>query len=394
MLFGGWAIPAAARTSSAGVLVRPGTRGTVTRHDGNDAKGPLDLSGISIAQAASNQQVFTLTTISPFTIAEINLGANGVTGNFFVGIDTNNDMKLNYRLYLYNAHGLRGVLVRGNQVVLRNVKVSRPNRRSIQAKLSLANFGSPSNYWILAASASSTGTGCSQQKQCLDYIPNRYPLILSDVTPPVIGGVNIPGVATDTTYGVSFTVKDVGSGSGVRKWIVQKNVGGSWTEVTSGSTSGAISTQIAGAEGTQDELRVVATDRAGNTTFSSSQMVIVPFDDADAGVVYTHPGVDWSHPTTADAYRGASHLSSGAGSTVSLSFTGGSICIIGGPVAGGLGSAQISIDAGPLQTVGYENTSTPARTDLGCIVAGSVGVHTVIMTTDDVFNFDGFYVGG
>jgi hypothetical protein len=390
VLFGGWPSPATA-ASSNGLEVLVGARTAVSHSDGNDTNGPLDLSGVSIAQGPNNEQIYKLTTIHPFAISDINVGPNGVVGNFFVGIDTNNDKKLNYRLYLYNSHGLRGVLVKGSNVVSRSIGVSRPNQHTIQAKLPLSKIGHPTTYWVLAASVSSTGSGCSQQKPCVDYIPNRYPLILDDFTPPSINNVTVPTVASDTTYGVSFTVNEVGNGSGVKKWTIQRHVGGSWIDVISGSTSGSISTQVPSAEGNTDNLRVMATDKAGNTSVSSSQPVIVPFDDSNAAAVYTHPGVDWSHPSSVDAYLGASHLSVGAGSVVTVTYTGGSFCVLGGPVAGGLGSAQVSIDGASASTVGFEGPSTPAQANLGCVGAIGVGAHTVTITTDDVFNFDGFY---
>jgi hypothetical protein len=390
VLFGGWPGLATAGSSS-GLAVMVGARSTVSHADGNDTQGPLDLSGVSIAQGSNSEQIYKLTTISPFSVADINVGPNGTVGNFFVGIDTNNDKKLNYRLYLYNSHGLRGVLVKGNNVITRSIAVSRPNHHTIQAKVPLSRLGNPANYWVLAASVSSLGSGCSQQNPCVDYIPNRYPLILDDFTPPTLNGLNFPTVATDTTYGVAFTVTEVGNGSGVKRWIVQRKVAGDWTEVVSGSSSGDISTQVPSAEGDVDELRVTAWDRAGNTSVSDSQTVTVPFDDSNAAAIYTHPGVDWSHPSSVDAFLDASHLAVGAGSVVTISYTGGSFCVIGGPVASGLGSAQVSIDAASAATVGSEGPSTPAQTVLGCVAAGNVGAHTVTITTDDVFNFDGFY---
>jgi hypothetical protein len=379
-----------ASTSTArGILVRAGTRSAIVHKDGNDTKGPLDLGVVRVGSAGSTGQVFTIGTLAPFTNADIGPSGKKLGGNFYVGFDLNDDEKTDYGLYLFYSHGLRGELLQGSDVITRKIHVTRPSTRSIRATVRTRLIGRPENYRFLVASRDITGVGCSQAKPCVDAIPNKYPLILSDLTPPEIT-TSFPAIAPDTTYLVSFTVGDVGDGSGIKSWTLQENVAGVWQAVESGTTEGPQTVSVPSAEGNFDQLRVRAKDRAGHKTTSDAVTVPVPFDDIRQGtVVYATQITNWRKPLIPGAFKGSSHVALMAGSTATFTFTGSQLCVIGGPTPLGAGSAQFVVDGGAPITLSGEDQSTAPLTEIGCLLA-TPGDHTVDITTGDTFNFDGY----
>ena len=94
----------------------------ITRKDGNDTRGPLDLASVTVSHVQGGH-VFRITTLAPFTNKEANL-ANGY---FEIDIDTNADKRPNYFLAVFYAAGhFRGLLLKANlALVTRNLKASR-----------------------------------------------------------------------------------------------------------------------------------------------------------------------------------------------------------------------------------------------------------------------------
>src|SRR4029079_4397391 len=119
-----------------------------------------------------------------------------------------------------------------------------------------------------------------------------------------------------------------------------------WTNIASGSGSGNQFVNVTRAEGDRSEFQVVATDRAGNWAPSRIRRIDFPFDDANAGMTYTGT---WA-TTGADSldYLGTLHTSTDTATpaTVSFTFQGSSVAVIG---RGSCGNATVAIDGGTAQ---------------------------------------------
>ncbi|MGZ4149566.1 MAG: hypothetical protein ACXVQJ_05975, partial [Actinomycetota bacterium] len=84
-------VPANAVRASSGrtVRFRPGTRSFhITRNDGNDVKGPLDLKTLTITRGRS-QDVMTFKTQTKVSNAQLDPS----NGNFAILIDVNDNQK-------------------------------------------------------------------------------------------------------------------------------------------------------------------------------------------------------------------------------------------------------------------------------------------------------------
>jgi hypothetical protein len=76
----------------------------ITKSDGNDTKGPLDLAGVKVSHDSVGS-VFKVTTIGAFANADVALKSGAVRGLFEVGLDTNADRKFNFYVDVFYASG-------------------------------------------------------------------------------------------------------------------------------------------------------------------------------------------------------------------------------------------------------------------------------------------------
>ena len=371
---------AAAVASITFCFAVPASANVITRRDGNDSKSPLDMSGFRISDGGSTQ-VFKITTFSKFTNKQI----DGNAGNFFVGIDTNADNKYEFHVYILFAAGkMRGILTnkKGGTITYR-LKASRQSR-SASVAVPLSKIGNPQSYRAVALSYFQ-GSPCSARKPCIDGIPNRFPGVLADLTPPHISWDNVPAISSDASatlsYPIKFSVKDDRYGSGIKSWTVQSRPSGSstWTKVATGAKLSP-TVQVLGVEGDTMAVRVIAIDKQGNKKVSPVQTTSVPFDDRNAAIVY-------SASTQATPSQAFLSTTSSIGNTQTATFTTSlgwsKICVIGGPTAtaSSTASATLTINGGGSLALSDETDLTAPRVQSFCSSGGvSAGSNTVVIT--------------
>jgi hypothetical protein len=362
----------------------PGSANVITRSDGNDTKGPLDLSGAKVSHV-SGGSVFQINTLAPFTNAE----ANGNNGLFEVGIDTNADRNPNYFIDVFFAAGrFRGVLFKPNgSVITYYLKAARVSPKAVKVTLPHSQIIQKGSYDFLIFSAYFAAP-CTNKNPCVDAIPNRYPLIRHDYTPPTITWGAVPtyssDVSTTATFPVLFNVKDDVYGSGVKSWLLQRKAVGTSTWVTvKAGTALHPTVQVSGSEATSYDLRVVAVDRQANKRTSPTRRVNVPFDDRNSLFLYTSQTLNDS---VSGAFLDTTTSIAKTGTVIfTMPFDASDVCVVGGPTTGPNSTLTLSFG-----DTADEDGSTPPRhhSCSGIPVASGTPV-TMTVSTDEPFVLDG-----
>jgi hypothetical protein len=365
---------------------------TLTRTDGNDTKGPLDMAAVRSTHTKSSA-TFRITTHGSFTNSHIN-GENGI---FEVDIDTNGDRKVDFIAFiLYAAGKMRGVLLRGNgNLVTRSLAAKRVSSKAVQVTVPFSKIGKPKSF-DFAVFSFFVGSPCSENKPCVDSIPNRFPLLRQDLTAPTVKWRSVPTYSTESgtalSFDVAFSVIDDPHGSGVGRWTLQRRAVGSstWQDVKSG-TDKKPSVTVTGDEGTTYQLRVLAQDKQGNKRFSTIQRTTIPYDDANGLFDYQDA---WTAVTgQAGAFRQTLHA---GGHDFELSFSvpaGKQLCLLGGTSEGDA-SASVTVNGDPKGSW-TENTGTGSRAVVGCKNVAALGPTldvTVKVTSGVALIVDGIVV--
>jgi hypothetical protein len=357
----------------------------ISKTDGNDTAGPLDLASMRLTPIGGGDRL-QIRTLAPFTSGQL----NGDDGWFEVDFDTNADRGYEawvvvsyYKGKLYAIQGQGGDAVR-------KLAVRRVDARTVSFDIAHRNLGRIFSYDFVVYSVWRAAP-CAT-KGCVDTIPNTYPLIRHDFTPPTITWGAFPVFSTDVSatldYDVHFAMHDDTYGSGIKRWTLQQQQeGGSWVTVAAGATK-SVSRTVTGVEGEVTGVRVVAVDKQGNRRTSSTKRTTVPWDDRNVIFEYS------SAPTLADGVSGpflatTSTLAQGVVVTATLP-AGSNICVLGGPTSTGTSAvAQLSIDGSPFTTFN-ENDATVYRSQ-NCAGGGTSGgaVITLEVTSAEPFVFDG-----
>jgi len=183
---------------------------------------------------------------------------------------------------------------------------------------------------------------------------------------------------SNTTLGTSTArVKTAWSGcdpDAVSTYTLQRQVnGGTWTTVTLGSaTSTSINQSLT--KSTSYRFRVRATDKSGNTSAWRYGPTFFP-RVTDSTATFSLTGT-WSTGTPSGAYGGSVRYASGAGASLSYTFTGSSIAWIAykGPTRG---SAQVYVDGVLKATVSLYATSTSSKPQVYAFNWATSGSHTI-----------------
>jgi hypothetical protein len=367
----------------------PGAANVITRSDGNDTKGPLDLGGAKVSHGGGGS-VFQITTLGPFTNAQ----ANGKNGLFEVGLDTNADRNPNYFIDVFFAAGrFRGVLFKpSGAVITYNLKAARVSPKAVKVTLPHSQIIQKGSYDFLIFSAYFAAP-CTNKNPCVDAIPNRYPLIRHDYTPPTITWGAVPTYTSDATatvtFAVPFNVKDDVYGSGMKNWLLQRKAVGTstWVTVKSG-TALHPTVQVSGSEATSFDVRVVALDRQANKRTSPTRRVNVPFDDRNTLFLATLQTLNGS---VSGAFLGTTTSIATTGTVVfTLPFDVADLCVVGGPTTGAASSMIVTTPT-PIGTID-EDGSTPAR-DRTC-VGVPVTSGTVVTMTSTSLSLEPFVLDG
>ncbi len=348
--------------------------------DGNDRPGPLDIRAASHGHAG----VRVVHTISTFSTWRVGLLGPNTPNLFALEISTDADPALERLVIIFSANGrmVARVFRLPDGRFLGSASASRPNARTVRVSILRSRLGNPVGYRWKAHSQYRAAGGCS--RGCIDKAPN-VGRVLHDITAPAIVLTSFPAIPADIEYDVSFTVSDTG-GAGLRSWQLQHRPFGtpSWTTVDSGTTGGPKSYHHVSAEDNDDQFRVVAADRQGNSTVSPIRLVSVPVDD-DA---LTYTGT-WATGGTPDDFLGTLQSSSDANATASYSFNGQYVAWVA-PGGGGmadvwvdgvlLGTVDLIAFSGPRRVV-FQHTfaSAGSRTILIDVLVGPVSVDGIIV---------------
>jgi hypothetical protein len=369
----------------------------VSRSDGNDAKGPLDLAGIRLTPIKGADR-FQVKTLARFTASQL----DGDTGWIEVDFDTNADRTADYWVVVFYHKGKLIALQGHRSNAIRQLPVRRVDARTVSFDITHRQLVRVRSYDFLAVSVWRAAP-CTQKKPCIDTIPNRYPLIRYDFTPPTVIWKHFPTTSTEAsdtlTFPIDLVIKDDQYGSGIKSWTFQSSDDGSdWSTFKTG-TSTTPTIQFPGVSGHRYEFRVIAVDRQGNKETSKSQyQTMVPFDDR-ASV----PGLTYSagiQSSRAGALEGTlTSLAQTETLTYSKTFTavpGEGFCVVMGKPAtsGTTATASVTYD-GFVQFSLTENGATNDREIGQCINPGA-GAHTIVVTTTSAepFVIDGVYAFG
>jgi len=373
-------------------LGTPGSANVISRSDGNDTKGPLDLGGLKVSHV-SGGSLFVISTLAAFTNKEV----NGDNGFFQVGIDTNADQRLNYYIDVFFASGrYRGVLFKpSGAVITYNLRAARVSPKAVKVTLPHSRIAQQGSYDFLIFSVY-FGTPCAKKNPCVDAIPNRYPLIRHDFTPPTIAWTKAPqtynsDASNSLVIPIRFKVSENTYGSGLKNWTVWRRDAGSstWVKSYSGGVPSANADYI-GTEGAAYDFRAIATDHQGNKTTSAVFRSNEPWDDRNALFTYSAA----NQTIVADAFLNTvSYVSSGETVTFSVPTAADDVCIVGGPSP--VGTVGVSVSNLSSEVLSFsEDTTTPMRTRfcLGYSVPSGYALSLTLSSGTEPFTFDGLIV--
>jgi hypothetical protein len=363
----------------------------ISRSDGNDTDGPLDLASMR-AERGGSQDEIRLVTQQGVTNADLDVD----DGNFAILIDTNDNERYDYAQYVFFASGkLRAILVKlsTGRIADRSAAVSRLSARSFRTLVSLRKLHNPATYRF-AATSYYEASPCSRQRPCIDTIPNRLPLIPMDHGQP-IADADAPSFSTDvsstTTFPVHVVTGDDPRGTGVASWAFQvQEDGGVWTTVDSGGNAVDRMVDVIGQEGSSYRYRLRVVDEQRNEKITAIRTTPVPIDQ-NGGIVDFSTG-DWDATAEAWAWGGTMRLSNDpAEAQVTGTFTGTRMCVMGGhPSADG--SASVTIDGLSGLPV-FQSPTSILGGEIDCsLVLSSPGPHTFVLSVyEGTVAIDGFY---
>jgi hypothetical protein len=372
----------------------PAVAGGISRSDGNDVPGPLDLASMRLTPISGGDRI-QIRTLGKFTATQL----DGDAGWFEVDFDTNADRKYDFWAVVFYAKGKLFAIQGQGQNSLRKLPVRRVDTRTISFDIAHRNLGNISSYDFVVYSIW-RAKPCSNANACVDTIPNRYPLIRHDFTAPSISWSSVPKYSTDVsdslTFPVAFGVKDDRYGSGVKGWTLQRRALGTttWTDVKNGTTSHP-SVNITGDEGVTYQFRVLALDRQGNRSGSPIKTTAMPWDDRNAAMLtYSDP------PTQVDGVVGAflgttSHMADTT--TVSTTVPDNvDLCVLGGPTAPGTSATATLFVGTQVWATMTETEDTAPREPVGCLHGFTTGGQALIVTvtSSTPFVFDGLGIVG
>jgi len=364
----------------------PAVAGGIFRTDGNDTAGPLDLASVRLTPIKDGDR-FEIRTLTAFTSGQL----NGDDGWIEVDFDTNADRDYEAWVVVYYYKG-KLVAVNGHgSKAIRALPVRRVDKRTVSFDIKHLYVGNGGSYDFVVYSIW-RGAPCGA-KDCVDTIPNRYPLIRHDFTAPMVIGSSLPQFSTDTsntlTFPVFFKIKDDQYGSGLKNWTLQarSDQTSTWSAVGHG-TKATPTVPVTGQEGGRYRFRVLVIDKQGNKRSESLLGVTnVPLDDRNPVMQFTTA----IQVARLSAFLGTiTQIPNGESVSVTFTTTIGMFCYIVGPpvTPGTLASADVKIDNTDVGSI----TLGDVTADLSKICTSvGVGDHTLTLTgtTAEPFVIDG-----
>jgi len=381
---------------AVGVLATaPAAQADIVRTDGNDTKGPLDLSNVHLTPLRTADR-FEVKTFTRFTASQL----DGDHGWIEVDFDTNGDRTYDFWVAVFYHKGKLIALQGHRSNVIRQLPARRVDPRTISFEITHNQLDGVHSYDFAAVSVWRAAP-CSNKKPCVDTIPNRYPLLRYDFTPPTVTWKNPPTMSTqasDTlTFPVSVVLKDDKYGSGIKSWVFQLSDDGSdWSTFQTG-TATSPTIQIPGESGHRYDYRMIVVDKQGNKETSKWHYnTLVPFDDRDPSLTYS-AGVQSAR---AGAFDGTiTSLAQTETLTYTATFSGVTgiageqfDIIMGKPATpGSTATATVSIDGFYQDTLTENDNTSVMQISEG--FGPQSGTHTIVVTTTSAepFVIDGFY---
>ena len=343
---------------------------SISRNDGNDTRGPLDLSSMKLTRG-KKQDTISFTTIESVPNAAIDPN----NGNFAILIDNNDNRKFDFAQYVFFAGGrIRGLLynLKTNHTIDRTVPTSRTGPKAFRQVIERTRLQSPGTYRI-ALFAVYGASPCAQT--CQDAIPNRFPLIPLDHRAPTVSWDSAPAYSGDASSDLSapieFHFSDDRFGTGIENWTVERReIGSSTWELVDEGTSTHPTVAVPGEEGKSYDVRFTVTDKQENWKHSSTKRITFPFDDDSA---------TYDPSVAQDVAASGWFMGTRTG--------------ISNAVAPGTATADVLLD-GEVQSSMDVDTSFPLHGRVACYGTDNANTHTLVVTGTSATTFwiDGFYV--
>lgn len=367
----------------------------ITRTDGNDTPGALDLGKVRIAHMSRTTDSILVQTISPFTNRDI----DGKQGYFVLNFSMDGGSHVQWVGYVFFTEGkLRCVLVNSRGRVAATLRVARAGGRGVIVRAPHEEIGGRS-YRVVTFSVW-RGPPCT--RRCVDSLPNRGSL-LHDIVAPTVTPLKFPewedlsefGDAGGgmVTFPVSFSVADDKYGSGIGRWKLQREVGSSWETVATGHAASP-TVQATGEQGKTHRFRVVVADRQKNQAISEVRLMSLAVDDNSSSISYD---ASWTHASDAAWYLSTKSLGA-QGGQLSFVFEGDSLGFCLGPTSGPIAQADYlltptatghSSEAGTISASG----STPNGYCTGVNMTDmDTWTLTLNVTSSEPLPIDGFFV--
>jgi hypothetical protein len=368
-------IPALVATN-LGALAPFASAGDIYHADGNDTKGPLDLASVRLTEVSGADR-FQVKTLAKFTAKQL----DGDKGWIEVDFDTDADRTIDIWVVVYYYKGKLFAIEGHGSSAIRKLPARRADARTVSFDIKHDQLGHMESYGFDAASIW-RASPCSRSKPCVDTIPNRFPLLLHDFTPPSLVGASVPTYSTDVsltlTFPLTFKLADDPNGTGLKSWTLQRRMSTAttWETLTDGNTTKS-TVDVLGEEGTNEEFRVLAVDKQGNKATFKLGKTAVPFDDGNSAIIYSSS----TQIARSTAFLGTvTQLANGETATFTFTPEVGFFCVlIGHPeTSGAIASAKLEID-------GFEYGTFAAGDGTGdvfplCEVLPSGVSHTAVLT--------------
>ena len=357
--------------------------------DPRDARGPLSIRKIDIGHKRWGNTTIEVTFERPVDPAHLD------ERDFIVfDFDSDGDHKSEEWVYYFPVRGRwRGVAYypRLDDYELAYYDLNRTSRRSFKLVIPPYAHQSRGGYYFRVATSSGTGSSCS--KGCLDHVPNANWLI-HDWTYPVIHDFQVLPFSLTTGNAPAFEtrwhVTDHGF-SGLHNRTLWKRAAGTeeWQRVTSNRQQRPTKDAFETEQGNKLELRVTGVDGAGNKTASEILETVVPFDDTNDSNEAVYLGA-WEQLATDDAYLGSAHVSSTPLDTFRFSGTGRRYCITY-RISDEFGRAALETSEQGLVI----DMSSPSYMRTGCIYHSESAPRTAVLSAYDpgaIINVDAYWV--